>query len=176
MSWINQVAKHHKEYIKTIENFGEYFYAEDLVQEMYIRLMTKNKELQVIVNGQVNRYYIYLTLRSLFVDFYRQKSKVIKVDINEILTLQQIDEIEEHEAFGDLMQKVNKELKTWHYYDQLLFKLYKDTDKSMRDIAKDTNISLRSIFCTIKSCKERLKENVEEDYQDFINKDYELIK
>lgn len=176
MSWINQVAKHHKEYIKTIENFGEYFYAEDLVQEMYIRLMTKNKELQVIVNGQVNRYYIYLTLRSLFVDFYRQKSKVIKVDISEILTLQQIDEIEEHEAFGDLMQKVNNELKTWHYYDQLLFKLYKDTDKSMRDIAKDTNISLRSIFCTIKSCKERLKENVSEDYEDYINQDYELIK
>jgi hypothetical protein len=176
MKWITQVAKYHKEYIKTIENFGEYFYAEDLVQEMYIRLMTKNKELQVIVNGQVNRYYIYLTLRSLFVDFYRQKSKVIKVDVSEILTLQQIDEIEEHEAFGDLMQKVNNELKTWHYYDQLLFKLYKDTDKSMRDIAQDTNISLRSIFCTIKSCKERLKENVSEDYQDYINQDYELIK
>jgi RNA polymerase sigma factor (sigma-70 family) len=176
MNWITQVAKHHKEYIKTIENFGEYFYAEDLVQEMYIRLITKNKELQVIVNGQVNRYYIYLTLRSLFVDFYRQKSKVIKVDVSEILTLQQIDEIEEHEAFGDLMQKVNNELKTWHYYDQLLFKLYKDTDKSMRDISQDTNISLRSIFCTIKSCKERLKENVSEDYEDYINQDYELIK
>jgi len=124
----------------------------------------------------VNRYYIYLTLRSLFVDFYRQKSKVIKVDVSEILTLQQIDEIEENKAFGDLMQKVNNELKTWHYYDQLLFKLYKDTDKSMRDIAQDTNISLRSIFCTIKSCKERLKENVSEDYEDYINQDYELIK
>jgi RNA polymerase sigma factor (sigma-70 family) len=176
VNWIELVAKHHKEYVKTIQGFGEYFYAEDLVQEMYIRLLNKNKEQQVIINGQVNRYYVYLTLRSLFVDFYRQKSKIIKVDINEILTLQQIDEIEEHEAFGSLMNRVNNETKTWHYYDQLLFKLYKDTDKSMRDIAKDTNISLRSIFCTIKSCKERLKENVEEDYQDFINKDYELIK
>lgn len=176
MNWIEQVSKHHKEYVKTIESFGEYFYAEDLVQEMYIRLLIKNKESQVIINGQVNRYYIFLTLRSLFIDFYRQKSKVIKVDISEVLSIQQIDELEEHEAFNNLMKKVNKETLTWHYYDKLLFDLYKNTDKSMRAISKETNISLRSIFCTLKHCKERIKENVGEDFEDFINQDYELLK
>lgn len=176
MNWIELVSKHHKEYVKTIQSFGEYFYAEDLVQEMYIRLLTKNKEPQVIINGQVNRYYIFLTLRSLFVDFYRQKSKVIKVDISEILTLQQIDEIEEHEAFGKLVDKVNQETKQWHLYDKLLFDLYKNTDKSMRDISNETTISLRSVFKTLKSCKIRLKENVGEDFEDYVNQDYELIK
>lgn len=176
MNWIEQVSKHHKEYVKTIESFGEYFYAEDLVQEMYIRLLIKNKESQVIINGQVNRYYIFLTLRSLFIDFYRQKSKVIKVDVSEVLSIQQIDELEEHEAFNNLMKKVNKETLTWHYYDKLLFDLYKNTDKSMRAISKETNISLRSIFCTLKHCKERIKENVGEDFEDFVNKDYELLK
>jgi len=175
MSWIEQVAKHHKEYVKTVKGFGEYFYAEDLVQEMYIRFLNKNKESAVIVNGQVNRYYVFLTLRSLFVDFYRQKSKVIKVDISEILTLQQIDELESNEAFGSLMKNVQKEMETWHHYDRLLFKLYKDSDMSMREIANKTNISLRSIFGTLKNCKERIKDNVHEDYLDFVNEDYELI-
>ena len=77
MNWIEQVAQHHKEYIKTIKSFGEEFYAEDLVQEMYIRFINKNKEKAVIVNGQVNRYYVYLTLRSLFVDFHSQSVTVL---------------------------------------------------------------------------------------------------
>lgn len=176
MSWINKVTKHHKEYINTIKSFGEDFYAEDLVQEMYIRFITKNKEQQVMNKGEVNRYYVWLTLRSLFIDFHRQKSRVIKVDVSEVLNLQQIDEIEEHEAFGSLMTQVSKEMNNWHHYDRLLFQLYKDTNMSMREIAQGTNISLRSIFCTLKHCKERLKENVGEDYLDFKNADFELIK
>ena len=176
MSWINKVAKHHKEYVNTIKGFGEDFYAEDLVQEMYVRFITKNKEQQVMNKGEVNRYYVFLTLRSLFVDFYRQKSKIIKINVSEILNLEQIDEIEQHEAFGSLINKVTQEMNNWHHYDRLLFQLYKDSNMSMREIAQGTNISLRSIFCTLKHCKERLKENVGEDYLDFKNEDFELIK
>ena len=169
MNWINKVTKHHKEYVNTIKQFGEDFYAEDLVQEMYLRFITKNKEQQVMNKGEVNRYYVWLTLRSLFIYFHRQKSRVIKVDVSEVLNLQQIDEIEEHEAFGSLMTQVSKEMNNWHYYDRLLFKLYKDTNMSMREIAQGTNISLKSIFGTLKHCKKRLKENVGEDYLDFKN-------
>lgn len=176
MNWINKVAKYHKEYVNTIKKFGEDFYAEDLVQEMYVRFLTKNKEQQVMNKGEVNRYYVWLTLRSLFIDFHRQKSKVIKVDVSEVLTLHQIDEIEKHEAFGDLMKQVQKEMETWHHYDRLLFKLYKDSDMSMREIANETKISLRSIFTTLKHCKERINENVKDDYLDFVNEDFELIK
>ena len=85
MNWINKVTKHHKEYVNTIKQFGEDFYAEDLVQEMYVRFITKNKEQQVMNKGEVNRYYVWLTLRSLFIDFHRQKSRVIKVDVSEVL-------------------------------------------------------------------------------------------
>jgi hypothetical protein len=45
----------------------------------------------------------------------------------------------------------------------------------MRDIAKDSGISLTSIFNTLKNCKERLKEGVGEDYEDFSNNDFDLI-
>ena len=32
------LAKHHKEWIKIVRGFGEYFYTEDIVQEMYINV------------------------------------------------------------------------------------------------------------------------------------------
>ena len=46
---------------------------------------------------------------------------------------------------------------------------------SMRDIEAETNISLTSVFHTIKNCKTRLKKEVGEDIEDYFNKDYELI-
>jgi len=56
-----------------------------------------------------------------------------------------------------------------------LFKLYRDTDFSMRDIAKETTISLISIFHSIKTYKTILKEKFQKDYEDYINNDYSNI-
>ena len=36
--WLEVVAKQHKEWIRIVNSFGEYDYAEDIVQEMYIVL------------------------------------------------------------------------------------------------------------------------------------------
>jgi predicted DNA-binding protein YlxM (UPF0122 family) len=46
----------------------------------------------------------------------------------------------------------------------------------MREIAEETDISLTSIFNTLKNCKERLKEAIGEDFEDYLNEDFELIK
>ena len=46
---------------------------------------------------------------------------------------------------------------------------------SMRDIAKETNISLISIFHSIKNYKEVLNTKFMKDYQDYITNDYNNI-
>jgi len=57
----------------------------------------------------------------------------------------------------------------------MLFKHYFDSGMSMRELADETRISTSSIFQTIKYCKGKLKENLNEDYEDYKNEDYELI-
>jgi hypothetical protein len=57
----------------------------------------------------------------------------------------------------------------------MLFRIYKDEGKAMRQIADKTGISLKSIFLTIKSCKERIRQSVGDDYTDFLNEEFELI-
>ena len=47
--------------------------------------------------------------------------------------------------------------------------------KSMRQLAKEIDISLTTVFWTIKRCKQRLLESIGEDYEDYLNNDYELI-
>ena len=45
----------------------------------------------------------------------------------------------------------------------------------MRQLSALTKISVTSIFHTIKHCKQRLMDNVGEDYEDYLNGDYERI-
>jgi DNA-directed RNA polymerase specialized sigma24 family protein len=174
--WLEKVAKHHKEWIKTIQKLGEYDFAEDIVQESYIALMKyANAEKLIDDNGNVRKGYMFFTLRSLFYQYYNKKKLVNKVSFDGCWELFDDSNIEEHKAYNDICLMIDEEIDNWHWYDKKLFKLYRDTDMSMRDIASETNISLISIFHSIKNYKEILKNKFEKDYQDYITNDYNNI-
>ena len=168
--WIEQVAKHHKEWVEVIYKLGETDYAEDIVQESYMALIKYADEKKLIdENGKVRKGYMFFTLRSLYYQFYNKKKKINKVSFDEQWELFDDSNLEEHEAYNDICLMIDKELETWHWYDRKLFKLYRDSDMSMRDIAKETNISLISIFHSIKNYKEILNTKFEKDYKDYKN-------
>jgi DNA-directed RNA polymerase specialized sigma24 family protein len=174
--WLNQVAAHHAEWIKIINSFGEYDYAEDIVQETYIALHKYADATKIIdASGNVRKGYVFFTLKSLFFQYYNKKMKVNKVSIDEQFTLFDNSNLDEHNAYNDICLLIDEEIKNWHWYDEKLFKLYRDSDMSMRDIAKETNISLISIFNSIKNYKEILNTKFGKDYQDYINNDYNGI-
>ena len=174
--WLEQVAKHHKEWVEVIHKLGEYDYAEDIVQESYIALMKyANAEKLIDVNGNVRKGYMFFTLRSLYYQFYNKKKKINKVSFDGCWELFDDSNVEEHKAYNDICLMIDEEIDNWHWYDRKLFKLYRDTDMSMRDIAKETNISLISIFHSIKNYKEILNTKFQKDYQDYSNNDYNTI-
>jgi hypothetical protein len=174
--WLENVAKHHKEWIEIIHKFGEYDYAEDIVQESYIALIKYADASKLIdASGKVRKGYMFFTLKSLFFQFYNKKMKITKVPIDGCWELFDDSNIEEHKAYNDICMLIDDELENWHWYDRKLFKLYRDTDMSMRDIAGETNISLISIFHSIKNYKEILSTKFQKDYQDYINNDYNQI-
>jgi RNA polymerase sigma factor (sigma-70 family) len=174
--WLAKVAQHHDEWVKVIHTFGEYEVAEDLVQETYIALWKYADASKILdVNGEVRKGYVYFTLRSLFYQYYNKKKKVNKVNFDDQWELFDDSNIEEHKAYNDICLLIDEEIKNWDWYDRKLFKLYRDSDLSMRDIAKETNISLISIFNSIKNYKIILKEKFEKDYQDYITNDYNMM-
>jgi RNA polymerase sigma factor (sigma-70 family) len=177
MKWLNEVAKQHKEWVRIVNSFGEDFFAEDIVQETYIMLMKWSSEEKMFNNGKVNKTYMWLSLRNTFLMHLRKSGKMAKVSLEHIAMLQQEPSEElKHESYSKILDVLDDEINNWHWYDQKLFKLYKDTDLSMRDISKETSISVTSIFHTIKQCKTRINESVGESYEDYKNGDYELIK
>lgn len=174
--WLAKVAQHHNDWVKVIQTFGEYDYAEDIVQESYIALWKyADADKLLDSDGEVRKGYMYFTLRSLFYQYYNKKKKINKVPFDGCWELFDDSNIEEHKAYNNICMLIDEEIKNWDWYDRKLFKLYRDTDLSMRDIAKETNISLISIFNSIKNYKIILKEKFENDYQEYINNDYNMM-
>jgi len=173
---IQLVAENHKKYVSIIKNFGEHFYAEDLVQETYLMLYKWSSPDKYIKDGKPNDAYIWLCLRNSFLLYQREKRKATKVSLEDIqeLSTNEIN-IEYFNSLEKIDTLVKNEVNSWHWYDAKMYKLYIDNKMPMRTIESETGISLRSIFETIKICKQRLKKAVGEDYEDFINQDYEQI-
>jgi DNA-directed RNA polymerase specialized sigma24 family protein len=176
-NWLNKVAKHHKYFVNVVEGFGERFYAEDIVQEMYLRLHKYTTWDKIVKDGEVNKGFVWFVLRNIYVDFCKQKSKIDKCDLKEAVYVYD-DKEEKHEtvAKNSIDKKVQKEIDSWHWYDKMLFELYRDSGMSMREMELATKISLTSIFNTIKNCKQRLRYAVGEDYEDYKNGDFELLQ
>jgi RNA polymerase sigma factor (sigma-70 family) len=174
--WMSKVALHHDEFVLTVKNFGEHFLAEDIVQEMYIKISKYCSEDKIMKkNGQVNMGYIYFVLRNLFLEFQNEKNKHRKVNIEDVKNLGVSDHsITENSSFSKLLERVEEESNNWHWYDRDLFKHYFEKGKSMRQLSKETRISTSSIFQTIKYCKAQISENLKDDYENFKNNDIEI--
>jgi len=176
--WLSVVAKQHNEWIKIVNEFGEYNYAEDIVQEAYIALTKYADPNKIIKDGKVSRGYMFFTLRSLFYQYYNKKKKVQKINIDNdetFLQLPQLETMDEQEAFHKMCLLVDEVADDWNWYDKKMWKLYSQTDMSIRKLAAETKISWVSIFNTLKNLKHDLKQKLQEDWQDLKNEDYERI-
>lgn len=177
--WLEVVAKHHNKWIKIVNSFGEYNYASDIVQEMYIALYKYTTPEKIIHNGKLSEGYIFFTLKTILFQFYNQKNKVKKVSIDdEEFVFQLIEEnnIEEEKAYHKICELIDEEMSTWSWYNRTLTKLYRDSNMSIRKIASETNISFVSIFNTLKKCKQQLKNQLYEEWQDYKAGEFERIK
>lgn len=174
---LSELYVHHNEWIKIVRSFGEKTYHEDLVQEMYIKISTLNNTERFYRNGVIYKGFIWIILRNMYYDFHKSKQRIEKVNLTEAMQVPDYTEgYEKTNAKILLENKITSTVKTWEWYDQMLFNLYRNSNLSIRKIGKETGISFKSIWVTLNNCKKSIKENVGEDYEDYINKEYELIK
>lgn len=116
-------------------------------------------------------YYTYEKAKNKFVWYEIREDDAIDYELRDFA----FDEAMEV-AFERLVEKIGAEMDTWHKYDKILSEKYLKSDYSLRDIANGSGISLTSIFNSMRSNKQILKDKFREDYEYFCNGDYNLIK
>ena len=189
------LSKYHKLWIAMGLSIGiRNDLVEDFIHEMYLKLNKYISDPQKIMYNETepNKFYVYITIKNLWNDYLRAKSKHRMVSIDELQEnnenhktyLPLIDDANDtyHKRNKDYAQQIildniQQEVDGWdRWYDQKLFKIYYETDISMRKLAKDSHISVTSIFNSCKNYKQIINSKFNEDYQDYINGDFHLIK
>lgn len=141
---MKQIYDQHKRWINIVKQFGIDSYAEDIVQEAYLKCYAKQK---------VNEAYFYLTLRSLVIDLIRKQKQITKISIEEI-TIK--TETTQHN------NEVLEIVENFHWFDKEVFYLHYDKKMSLNEISRKTGISLRTICTTIKRCNNKIIEMYEQ--------------
>lgn len=144
MQTIKELYSLHKHWIGIVRKFGELQFAEDIVQEAYVKVLTTNKE--------INFAYFYLILRSLTMNLH--KAKVIKIQIENIADYSDEEAID----IDELTKPILDFIKTWEDYDRLMFMIWVNKGISMRKMSRESGIPFMSIYNTIKNCKLKIKQ------------------
>jgi DNA-directed RNA polymerase specialized sigma24 family protein len=159
MGELENIFKKHKDWVDIVQTFGcNRETAEDLVQEMYIKIQLKINEGLDISFGDddINHIYVFKTLRSLFLDLKR-KEKNIYLESEGLL--EDVESDFSLNNFDKVYDQVKEELNKMYWYDKKIFELI-DNGKSIAKLSRETNISYYSLYNTYRKVIEKLKQNL----------------
>jgi len=149
------VAKKHKEWIKIVISFGcDKEIAEDIVQEMYIKIQLKlEKGLDIMYGKEINYYYIFKTLKSLFYDLKRKGKNItivnIEDNINDFNTQMDINYDSEYEKITDSLSEM-------YWYNRKVFEIINGGEK-IAELSRKSGIPYYSLYNTYNKVKRKLK-------------------
>jgi DNA-directed RNA polymerase specialized sigma24 family protein len=153
---LSDIFKKHQIWIDIVCTFGcNKETAEDIVMEMYIKLKRKLDEGLNIDFGEVdyNYYYIFKTLKSLFLDLKRKESKVHIIEI---------DSVRNHLAdfdcqnYDQVYSEIQNELNNMYWYDKKVFQII-ESGETIAKLSRKSGIPYYSLYNTYKKVKEKLK-------------------
>jgi len=166
MELLELLSAKHNDWLQMAYSFGlDTEDAEDLVQDMYIKMYNISQTKEFIPAERTYLFYVYITLRNSFYD-----NKKAELPTQDITTLHlAIDEEPENdkEALEVLLDKMSQCIEDLHWYDKKIFEIYYGRGETIRQLSKGSKISSSSIFNTIKNVRETIKATCEEEYKDY---------
>lgn len=154
---LEKIYASHNKWINTVLKFGcTQDEAEDIVGNMYVIIGTMLKKgLNIAYGDDVNYYYIYLTLKTSFLQMKNRQTKEKKVSIDLVLDIES-GEYVDFDAANDI---VLEELDNVHWYDKKVFELIQG-EYSITELSNKTNITYHSLYNTYRKTKQKLKDKI----------------
>ena len=164
MTTLEKIAAKHQDWLSIVKSFGcKPEIAEDIVQECYLKLdkLLKNG-LDISYGDDINYYYVYKSLKALYLDLYRKEKKIFKVGIE---ALDKYISEENNIPPKDINSKI-KELDTLldkvFWYDKKVFDIV-SSGTSIMALSRKTGISYYSLYNTYSNVKKLIKKNIDWD-------------
>ena len=117
---LEKIFEKNDQWIDIVKSFGcNRDTSQDIVQEMYFKVqkrLEKGTDIQYS-EDDINYYYIFKVLRSLFLDLKRKESKV------QIVELGEIENCELDINYEDAYEAVTEEINTLFWYDRKVYEI-----------------------------------------------------
>ena len=149
------VAKKHKEWVQIVISFGcGKEIAEDIVQEMYIKIQLKlEKGLDIMYGKEINYYYIFKTLKTLLIDLKRKGKNITILNIeDEVIKFN----IESDVNYESEYKKITDSLSKMYWYDRKVFEIINSGEK-ISTFSRKSSIPYYSLYNTYNKVKNKLK-------------------
>jgi len=156
---INDIFKKHKVWVDIVCSFGcNPQTAEDIVQEMYIKIHKKKQSGLNIDYGDndFNYYYFFKTLKNLFYDLKRKQNKVTIIDIEYCNNMISKDNFIDYQiTYNEIKKSLNK----MYWYDKKVYELI-ESGQSVAQLSRKTGIPYYSLYNTYKKVVKLLKNKI----------------
>jgi RNA polymerase sigma factor (sigma-70 family) len=164
LTTLQKIASKHNDWVRIVKSFGcEGDKCEDIVQEMYLKAHTLiSNGTDISYGDEINHFYIYRILRSLFIDLCRKEAKITKVNIEYLEKFVEEEEVKQYKDIEGKMKQLDNVLDKVYWYDKKIFNLVSE-GMSIAELSKKTNISYYSLYNTYKNVKTLIKQNIEWD-------------
>jgi len=139
--------------------------SKDLVQEMYYKILVLiNNGIDITYKDDINDFYIYKVLRTMYIDLCRKQQRTRVVDItddyiNHLIEEKGKTEIDDHKIFEEAIEKVSKALNEMKKKKKKVFELVQDTG-NISALSRNTTIEYRSLYNTYQKVKRKIKEKL----------------
>ena len=153
------VAKKHNTWIDIVSTFGcTRRVAEDITQEMYIKIQLQvEKGLDIMYEDDINYYYIFKTLKSLFYDLKRRQKGIVIIELDKHIE----DTGETQYGYNDVNYEeaykiIEKELSEMHWWNRKVFEI-DNGGESIAELSRQSKISYSILYNTYRNVKAKLK-------------------
>lgn len=136
-----------------------------ILSEMYIRMdkYIGDDNIEKIMYGdEINTMFVYITIKNTMNAYFNTKNRNREYPKENVYFSNPEDEIfkEYNIQYNldvvNLSNEITEEIESWHWFSARMFKIINEDGVSMRQLSRDTGISLSTIFNLNKKSKQLL--------------------
>jgi len=112
-------------------------------------------------NDEINYYYVFKTLKSLFIDLKRRSKNITILSFDNKSLNQQVIQhtnfVEQEINFTESYRIVEEELSKMYWYDRKVFEII-NSGTSIADLSRESKIKYYALYFTYTKVKKKLKD------------------